>query len=221
MKTKPILFSTPMVQAILDGTKSQTRREIEASSSEMIAIMINVLAGCEVDKNKEYLFNHARINKDDILWVRETWQTTYNDTTNKWDYIYRTDGKLWIDDDGILKWKPSIHMPKKAARIFLKVIDVKIERLKDISTWDAWKEGVKAFNEDFTSEEGAVHGDYENYLWVDDENYEDHCFPSYSDPVESFKSLWRKINGLESWDENPLVWVIEFERIDKPKDFNL
>ena len=217
-----MLFSTEMVEAILNDTKTQSRREVLGKTPEMIALMINILSGFDVKENKEHLMNYSKIQKGDVIWVRETWQTAYNEKNDQSDYVYRANGGLRIDKDVIMRWKPSIHMPKNAARIFLKVTDLRIEPLQDISPWDAWNEGIEALNEDYVSEPGVVHGEYKNYLWVDKESYdlyEDYCFPYYTNPVLSFKSLWQKIYGVESWEQNPLVWVISFEKVEKPKGF--
>ena len=211
---KPILFSTKMVQAILEGRKTQTRRlhgldEIKKNPNDWTFYYFS--------KDDKRTFAHFRKQEDnkiksifgtspyqigDILWVRETWQTTWNENKKSWDTIYKADGGYWIDDDGIMKWKPSIYMPKKRARIFLEVTNVRVERLKDISEEDAISEGI--------DKKGDL---YFNY--VESEGYFKNSFQKeyfYKEiPKVSFMSLWSKINGIDSWIANPWVWVYEFK----------
>ena len=199
----PILFSTEMINAILEGRKTQTRRAVKFNNylpslthkhhSKM------TVRGFEVyDGNKELdgnlIFRHG--NVDDILWVRETF-TFWNDQP-----CYKADN---LSENKLLKWKPSIFMPKEASRIFLKVTNVRVERLNDISESDAIAEGVEKI---------ADYGATGYKLYTEPE-------ASYSDidAVYSFESLWESINGKESLDANPFVWVIEFEKIDKPENF--
>lgn len=215
MNTKPILFSTEMVQAILEGRKTQTRRT----------------KGLKVvnDNPDSYLFNSFSIdNKNatfkrlegmwqgvdvpyktgDVLWVRETFfRTKYHEHAplfkNKGKYVY----KATDDFIGCHKWKPSIHMPKEACRLFLKVTNVRVERLKEISENDAIAEGVDKKGElyyDYYSEIPQVGRDF--YYKIETAKI-------------SFMGLWCKINGVDSWRSNPWVWVIEFERIEKPENF--
>jgi hypothetical protein len=118
-------------------------------------------------------------------------------------------------------YSPSIHLPKWCSRIWLEVTDIKVERLQDISPHDASDEGVEYWNVDKDAFEGGeLVADYKNYMWRDDEEYKDYHFPHYANPVKSFFSLWEKINGKESLEENPWVWVVSFKVISttgKPK----
>ena len=213
---KPILFSTEMVQAILEGRKTQTRRIIKPQPKKgIIATAFDFKKGfyaskIKIEENPDRfeiteLFK-PKFQIGDILWVRETWQTTWNENKKSWDTIYKADGGYWIDDDGIMKWKPSIYMPKKRARIFLEVTNVRVERLQDITEEDAIAEGIKK-------------------TWINDDikqckfkNYINDGKGSKS-PIDSFISLWKKINGEDSWKSNPWVWVYEFKVVNKPKDF--
>ena len=147
--------------------------------------------------------------RGDILWVRETWQQlapwTDNGCELDWDkmqYYYAADGNQGIemtDDNGFplesFRWRPSIHMPKAAARIFLRVTGVKAERLQGITPEDAHKEGIafRPFNGNFPH--------YRNWL------------------IKDFRELWDSINAKRGygWDANPWVWVYTFERIAKPE----
>lgn len=114
----------------------------------------------------------------------------------------------WEPGHSPLNWKPSLFMPKEAARIFLKVTNVRCERLQDISEEDAIAEGIsfQFYDTDFKEEMPR----YKNYL--------NKLFQT-SSPIYSFASLWRKINGKDSWKKNPWVWVYDFERIEKPENF--
>lgn len=220
MKLRPILFSTPMVQAILEGRKTQTRRIIKGQPFNALSDII-----CEVDdfrkghwgaKFKYYGEDRYEITnmfkplcqEGDTLWVRETWQ--HSDDLND-PYLYKQ--KLEEDDrpeyHKDLKWKPSIFMPKEACRIFLKVTDVRVERLHEITDAEAEKEGV----ETLSIRRLPLYRDYS----VTPKKYSLFDPFRFISPRPSFQSLWESINGLESWDDNPYVWVYEFERIEKPE----
>lgn len=202
MKQTPILFSTLMVQAILEGRKTQTRRVVK---SQPIVGLEKVTEDVFFDQHtsgiKPKVFKCPYGQVGDVLWVRETWQTSFNENKGKWYPIYRADGGVWFDDDGPLKWKPSIHMQKKYARIWLRIKNVRVERLQDISEEDAIAEGV----DNWTWKNMATPQN-----WMD---YTDPTSPPLCSAYDSFCSLWDSINGEESWNSNPWVWVIEFERI--------
>jgi hypothetical protein len=227
MKPKPILFSTPMVQAILEGRKTMTRRIMKPQPVE--GWMDNTKQfssdGKMFDRiNKKQLFwiegeNDQEVKPKyqprDILWVRETWVKGC-----EWDgdsempplrYYYRADedwkGKDWHDEKNDCTkaeptWKPSIFMPFEAARIFLEVTNVRVERLQDISEEDAMAEGIIEFTKDgklmkySADEQGA---------WSD--------MPRTA--KKAFEFLWESINGPESWEANPWVFVYEFKRVEK------
>jgi len=246
MKIKPILFSAAMVHALQNGSKTQTRRlnNLKAVNEnpddwEFISFGSNP----DNEKDKRLYAYFKMVGRDtwtyclfpygavgDILWVRETWAETTNvnnvalfpnrfhvRTDGKAEeiicdscYIYRADGEWqWCDDDGFSTeksyWKPSIFMPKAACRIFLKITGVRAERLQSISGADAIAEGVVA--------------DPVRQMWLyglgtaaRKEVYE-------RASVRPFKTLWQSINGPESWDANPWVWVVTFERCEKPEGF--
>ena len=216
IKTKPILFSTEMVEAILEGRKTQTRRTkgLEKVNENPDGHTFNSFS---LD-NKNATFKRLEgmwqgvdvsFQVGDILWVRESF---YIPIANefKGKYFFKVDFKG--DSAKLLKWKPSIHMPKEAARIFLKVINIRVERLFEISEKDAIAEGVECKIVENMKE-------YRAYLVKESE----HVFGknSYPDTPEcSFLDLWEKINGNESVNSNPWVWVIEFEKVEKPENFN-
>ena len=201
MKTHPILFSTPMVQAILEGHKTMTRRIIkpQPQPGERIGYY-------STDNNPEldeYIFcdtegvpteddplKNPYGHIGDILWVRESFRYFGYDSSKM--LVYKA-GHNTINFEAQHKesWKPSIHMPKAACRIFLKITDIRVERLQDMSREDCKKEGVLLGNDN-----GKFSG------WHD-----------------VFRDLWEKINGPDSWNANPWVWVISFERCEKPENF--
>ena len=192
MAIKPILFNTEMVRAILDGRKTCTRRICKDANEYTVPDMDFYNADRRtyavhnfVDKeHTEQLSTAERtcpICTGDILYVRETWKEAPK------GYYYYED---WQKDDiaDVTKWKPSIHMPKEAARIWLKVKDVRVERLQDMTDDDAEAEG---------------------------------CF-DYTSTALGFFYIWDstiKKSDIDryGWDANPWVWVIEFERCEKPE----
>lgn len=200
---KPILFNTEMVRAILDGRKSCTRRIVK---HDVEAILNSPYHKEHPEVEDEQIISKLCIppyQPGDILYVRETFiQAAAN------IFWYKADDKLWMSKD--LLWKPSIHMPKKAARIWLKVTDVRVERLQEITEEQACMEGTDPWDE----------ACYENNGW----------HPTLSDPdsggdpnmIDGFHKLWNstiKESDLDryGWNANPWVWVIEFERCDKPE----
>lgn len=213
MKAIPILFSTPMVQAILDGRKSQTRRIIDPQPmlhNEIIKLPMEIdQYGKEMEQWMKkgyksivtsgpasgYVIPKCRYGQPgDVLWVRETWAKNYDGT-----FDYKAGYPFTSPQGG---WKPNIHMPKAACRIFLEVKAIQVERLQDISNMNAMNEGIECLDH-------GVH--WKNYL-----SDEISCFLN---PKHSFESLWKSINGPESWDSNPWVWVIDFKRIEKPTNW--
>ncbi|MFC3902534.1 hypothetical protein SAMN05421749_103290 [Acinetobacter marinus] len=202
MKERPILFKTEMVQAILKGRKTQTRRVLKAQPP----VKKNRVVPLYQVEHKVTEVSFHEILKDDIphcssffkckspfgkigdrLWVRETFCYAWNeddhicdkDGNPVWDvkdaHIYYAASETKVDG----KWKPSIHMPRWASRILLEITNIQVERLNDVSESDCVKEGVgSAFLRDCKK--------------------------------PKFMQLWESINGADSWAENPWVWVIEF-----------
>lgn len=193
---KPMLYSTEMVEAILAGRKTQTRRLVNERDTGFLEYAF---------KNKknigDWILRNAKFNIGDIIWVRETFW--FNEREQKLHYKADYESSMMLFSG----WKPSIHMPKQAARIFLKVLSVKIERLQDISEKNALSEGVEKFNHGYG---GSPQG-----VW-----FKDYLYGSGFDQEtakKSFMSLWKSINGKDSWNANPFVWVYEFEKIEKPE----
>lgn len=198
MKLKPILFSTPMVQAILENRKTQTRRIVKFKTAganhtanyerAMISDSGDVFRFFQEEDWLGWFDEKPKYNTGDILWVRETWQYTDASLNDHPGYVYRASDPDWETLEG-WKWKPSIHMPKEAARLFLKVTNVRCERLQDITVEDIIKEGLTST---LTEHDACM------------------------DLKEQWIELWQSINGKDSWEQNPFVWVYEFERIEKP-----
>lgn len=198
---RPILFSGPMVNAILHGLKTQTRRLVKPIPppwiDELHGDELSKRApydiedddqrvcgwGFQDDHDQHYRFPYGKIG--DQLWVRETFAVCADS-----NIFYKADGKPdpW---DGV-KWKPSIHMPRLASRITLEITDVRVERLNDITDADALAEGVANERQrDSTWYAGKA--------------------------VSMFRDLWESINGEDSWNQNPWVWAITFKRIGGPE----
>lgn len=193
MKERPIQFSAPMVLALLDGTKTQTRRIMKSPPHHLDggvpfgdppawAMREGAAAGSAV-------MRCPYGKRGDRLWVREAWRTVEVADPlppRELDAAYR----LWREADaphqpGYGKLRPGMHMPRWAGRITLEVTGVRVERLQDISRGDAMSEGCPFPN--------MAQGD---------------------DPRAWFRDLWNSINGAGAWDANPWVWVVEFKRLE-------
>lgn len=223
---KPILFNTAMVKAILEGEKTCTRRIIKEEIPEGYKPLGYVLYPTD-DKNLGNLVfggkganvHYAKppCEAGDILYVRETWCKTKYDLVPDKDfdsgdckYIFK------VDDNGksnpliealVKRWRPSIHMPKEAARIFLKVTSVRAERLKDIDEEQAKKEGSRKMS--WYQPFGTKIEDEQKYVG----SLVNHKI-NYK---TGFADIWDRTVKEEkcSWEGNPWVWVIEFERLEK------
>ncbi|HUS02936.1 MAG TPA: hypothetical protein VMY77_14460 [Chitinophagaceae bacterium] len=210
MKEHPIIFSTPMVKAIIDGRKTQTRRIIKFPSDfNHKNVYKNYPFGVKYTSNimgetVQRLFPKWKVG--DILWVKET----YNKISipdgigeRKLINVYKADNSSNYLER--IKWKPSIFMPRAAARIFLEVTDVRAEQLQSITEQDAIAEGVDF---DYTMVDGRS---YVNYLITHPSGKQFACFKT---AIQSYCSLWEKINP-GSWILDPWVWVIEFKKLEK------
>lgn len=190
MRVLPILFNTEMIKAILDGRKTVTRRLVRKNDIEK-------LLNSPFHEQHPEVTDIQIINKlctppyqtGDIMYVRETWKYSHGCYWHKAGFTPQS-----IE---YVKWKPSIHMPKEAARIWLKVTGVKVAKLQDMNGRDVLKEGLNSL----------VHPE---------------AFYFDMNQLEMFEQLWNstiKKTELEQfgWDANPYVWVIEFERCEKPE----
>ena len=214
----PILFNTDLVRAILDGRKTVTRRvvrykynntEMKMRTDKYGTRLIEIQKDIEGEthgKNPDgstwhkllpYIEKNPPYKKGDILYVRETYCPNYFDfvaqSGNKHGYKADYDSAILSSDIPEPKWIPSIHMPKEAARIWIRVTDVRAERLRDMDKMDAVKEGINT-----------------------------RCCVNLAHALTKFKKLWdstirRSDTGLYGWKSNPWVWVIEFERCEKPE----
>ena len=220
---KPILFNTEMVRAILDGRKTQTRRVIKSLDGLSFYRAEPSEDAYEALGKWDFFYGwleggvmfdacasvKAPYSIGDILWVRETWNGDWCD-----HYIYKADGGSAVSAgyDKEPRWHPSTHMPRDAARIFLRVNDVQVERLNEISQSDA-------------IDEGALTCDL-----CETDEYKESCEkakregskpPIGYSPRERFAALWDStIKNTEitkyGWAANPWVWVIKFERCERP-----
>ncbi|MFB6453741.1 hypothetical protein ACE38W_00595 [Chitinophaga sp. Hz27] len=225
MKERPILFSTDMVRALLAGKKTQTRR---LTGLELMNEAPNSWASIGIKSDngilKQVFFKNGKYTAvkcpygepGDILWVRERFARyekvpMYGSISG---YLYADGTQNYPSDALVLpgngyipyavKWRPSIHMPKEAARIYLQVTDRRVDRIQDIIENDAIAEGIN-----------EVMGGYQNYTAL----YRDAL-----NPIHSFKSLIEKIHGKELWLQNPWVWVVSFRMLSttgKPDKFPL
>lgn len=206
MAIKPILFNSEMVREILDGRKTCTRRickdaneytvpDMDFYNADRRTYAVHNFADKEHVEQLSTAERNCPICPGDILYARETWYKGLE------RYIYRADysdtEKFYRDGKEIeIKWHPSIHMPKEAARIWLKVTDLRVERLQEITSEQISREGVEV--------------EYPHVLNGEEKRY-------------AFSTLWNstiKKSDIDryGWDSSPWVWVIEFERCEKPEE---
>jgi hypothetical protein len=211
MKERPILFSAPMVRAILDGTKTQTRRVCKPAEKAALSLVVDCQHGQFGDEEGDVLFKSPYGKPGDRLWVRETWNWfdpieipdhrrgsrapftgCQGERKIPWVAAYAADGNLEHAHLGHALWRPSIHMPRWASRILLEVTSVRVERLTSIREADARAEGVA----------------------IEDRHMHGYCAGEFLPPaIRAYRDLWESLNGTGSWDANPWVWLIEFKRI--------
>jgi len=229
IKFRPILFSTPMVQALLENRKTMTRRTkglekfnlspdrfrydgtLKVKGSEKLSHAMEHLdeKGKETERYFEVI---PAYEVGDVLWVRETfYKTTVPELNGSFYY------KASIDEGWDLKWKPSIFMPKEACRIFLKIKAIRVERLQDISEEDCKNEGVQLLVNTYGSVQFVLGKDNNALSFLENDTKK---WTSHDIWKAHWAELWCKINGRSSWDANPFVFVYEFEQIEKPLEFN-
>lgn len=187
---KPIFLNTEMVRAILDGRRTQTRRVVKPQPQSYLF------------DGRGYIFDEGELPKPqyqpgDILWVRETWCANNNPhSDNCGGFEYRADYEGALCQD-LISWHSSIHMPKKAARLFLRVTDVRVERLQDVKNADCVSEGAVKRPDITKRGDLVLHSRYRM----------------------EFADLWDSTikpanRDRYGWNANPWVWVISFERYD-------
>lgn len=212
MRERPILFSGPMVRAILAGNKTQTRRVAKPVRHPDLG-NVYTPGALVLEREPQHVIDRACPygQPGDRLWVRETWNRF-----EPWaGFYYAADYEAFgigpdDDPDHIpdheVRWKPSIHMPRAACRLVLEITSVRVERLQAISYEDALAEGA-----------------FDPRLFVGDEwndadgESADELARRLQWPQRAFRELWCGINGAASWDANPWVWVVEFRRADTDK----
>ncbi len=223
MRERPILFNTEMVKAILDGRKICTRRIVKPQPKTRLCYTF-AGGGCRTwgypspfaheiwgegyklpdDITKEDLAKRWKppYHTDDILYVRETWSEIRNADGSHKKYVYKASDQYPFGESGYIikfKWKPSIHMPKETARIWLKVTNVRVERLQDITEAEAILEGAidnRAFIRSPDNEYDHIHTAREHFIDIWNSTIGKSDFDTYG------------------WDANPYVWAIEFERCE-------
>ena len=209
MKERPILFNADMVNAILDGRKTQTRRIVKPTKDRNGSGCH--LAPCEIagEVNGGDYGLSPYGQPGDRLWVREThgYKIRSVGGTPHESIVYRAsepDAVRCYGSNGEelpMKWKPSIFMPRRHSRITLEIVSVRVERLQHISEADAIAEGIEL----------PENGTYRDYgVKPEDNEGHDYC----NTAVDSYRTLWQKINGLDSWAANPWVWVVELKRVE-------
>lgn len=212
VKERPILFSGPMIRALLEGRKTVTRRALNAQALKNIGYGVQLGECHELPTEGPLHPNSVDYYNDfcpfgqpgDRLWVRETWglqvrnygggtgeHIVYRATNPDAIYCKSAEGREYP-----VKWKPSIHMHRRSSRILLEITGVRVERLQDITEEQAKAEGVRLYTDH------AELGD-----WWHVEGIETYS----ADPRKSFELLWNFVGG--DWDANPWVWCVEFRRV--------
>jgi len=221
-REKPILFSGPMVQAILAGRKTQTRRVLKPQPDTS---KISAPFHPEPRGDRQWVFmarddfpGYSYATEDfktpyavgDLLWVREAWRPvgSLSECTGPEDIRYRATAS--DAECATATWRPSIHMPREFSRITLRVTAVKVERLQDISETDAIAEGFARVSKDgqlfkygIPDRDGLPGDDSVGWPWRE----------WRADPRDAFQVLWSSINGPDSWEPNPWVAAYTFERV--------
>ncbi len=221
MKDRPILMSAPMVRAILDGRKTQTRRVVKAPLEEC-----HVKTACSYNaliRGSPYGHpgDQIRVKESSWIWCEKRRDGFTKTGRKKWRFIpvgqhvvYCSDhgkpvGKIDGDPSHGWRFKAGRFMPKWASRITLEITAVRVERLQEITEKDAKAEGI----------EGRWHPDdpdcwtWKDYRWSDRLKEPSFCYGSSVTPISTYEGLWESINGKGSWALNPWVWVVSFKRI--------
>lgn len=187
IKERPILFSGPMVRAILDGRKTQTRRIIKGNGTWSVDSEDDGKPWPGYgDEFGDWVRAKCPYGQPgDRLWVRETFGYAFD--CGHFNHLHQNRQVLYkVGDTCVERWRPSIHMPRWASRINLEITGIRVERLQEISEEDAEAEGSD-----------TCLGEVPLFTYT-----------------EAYQVLWESINGEGSWDANPFVWVVEFKRAD-------
>jgi hypothetical protein len=191
-RERPILFSAPMVRAILDGSKTQTRRVVKPQPRILAGDLLCWKDDALTDDQMALRCPYGK--PGDRLWVREAWHAD-SDVDHlpprdipEGSHVWFKAGRGLSAIRGLSrmgKTRPGMFMPRWASRITLEVTGIRVERLQDISDEDSLSEGV------YPTSTGLYPGS----------------------PRAAYQKLWEQLHGLESWDANPWVWVVEFRRL--------
>lgn len=211
MRERPILFTAPMVRAIVAGTKTQTRRVVKPQPVELPdfnrgRLSYNVRGSVYRAWNPAVMDPSCPYGQPgDRLWVRETFQRFTDDG----EIIYKADPQSFMamndlkrDECLEARWRPSIHMPRWASRILLEITAVRVERLQSISEEDCIDEGV------FRKTGETPIGDL-----VETATGGELIYAQRGQAALAYRDLWESINGPGSWAANPWVWVVKFRRV--------
>lgn len=237
MKERPILFNTEMVKAILEGRKTQTRRVLSNQPDKNCDEAFLGLDGIWCF-SKPTLSKRISYSGDDIkcpfgmvgdrLWVREAFMPDPSADSDHWNdedslhTYYSWDGcgskvselpkalktnkhvfyKAEANHPELSLWTPNYRMPRWASRILLEITGIRVERLSNISRSDAVDEGIETFKIDCGRD--GLKTAYKDYTSHNDAI-------TRNNPIDSFRTLWESVNGADSWDKNPWVWVIDFK----------
>lgn len=214
MTEKPLLFSAPMIRALLAGTKTQTRRAVKWRGLERGLNMQFTGLSVERSGSNFVLTSPTRTSHEyrsvpqpcpygvpgDRLWVRETWAYHVHSQSAARDedgpFVYAADGQRALQMRLASKWTPGIHMFRWASRITLEITEVRVERLQSISEADAIAEGIQRWPLGYRV---AVSGAPK------------HESRTFDGAQSAYRWLWESINGLGSWDANPYVWCVSFK----------
>ncbi|HXF12249.1 MAG TPA: hypothetical protein VN517_03790 [Terriglobales bacterium] len=211
-KERPILFSAPMVRAILEGRKTQTRRIVKPQPCIIDGVFMHHVAGPKWESGLPYRCAYGK--PGDRLWVRETWTGTWHDTAVH--LVYAADGSERMAGEApteyvlpkaaakIGNWVTPLFMPRWASRITLEVTKVRVQRLQEISEEDARAEGVELL-----SDAPACLTPWKNYRLKPGAPFA----MNHSIAAASFMSLWDSINGDKSSNANPWVWAVSFKPV--------
>lgn len=202
MKERPILFSAPMVRALLEGRKTQTRRAVK--NTGLYAIDAAIHGEETAQRELAALATRSPYGQPgDLLWVKETTIKVEDHGYAGPCYVESEEGRAVLEyglspapddvtevDPQDIRKRPAIHMPRTMSRILLEVTAVRVERLQDISEADAEAEGIQEIVDAGVDHDGT--------------------------PRDAYRALWEQINGAGSWSANPWVWVVEFKRAEVP-----
>lgn len=233
MKERPILFNGAMVRAVLNGSKTQTRRMLSPRHLELIGLAARAGECYPLESGQQHANSQSYYREfcpfgavGDRLWVRESFFEHGRYEGGGYDpedSYFVSDKQVLYPSDGVTRptqrkredfWRsrPSIHMPRWASRITLEITGVRVERLQDINHDDSYAEGIHTEVWDQT----VVARNYREsdaffQFWSEDMDHYVEMDELYR---QSFGSLWQSIYGEESWQANPWVWVVEFKRVE-------